>query len=123
MTPLPNPNKCAVCRKDCCPPAPACNYCGQPICYDCRTSRTSRPGHIHEPGTKFKVMFCFPCVKIRPVRYKRGVPRCKTCDNETSPHVARDQTNPGYVICPFCAARQAQPLLPAQCKRCRMTLT
>lgn len=115
------PNKCVVCRKECSPPAPACNVCTKPVCYDCR------PGHIEQHVNSgitpaFRLGFCFPCVRVRPVKWKGGVAWCKHCHGEVSFRAAVSQTVTGQVICPYCGAMQKKDSLPAPCARCRMQL-
>lgn len=118
---MPVPNKCVICRKDCDPPAPKCNFCAKQVCYDCRPFHLSK--HEESGARSYRVGFCFPCVKVRPVRYgKDHVGRCKHCHNEISFRAAHNQSVPGQVICPFCGAMQKKDSLPAPCARCRMEL-
>ena len=115
---MPEPNQCIVCDDGCFPPAPLCNYCAKPVCYQCRTAGK----HIHK-GNRFLIGFCFPCGKIQPLRRRHDGPHCTVCDVGWSSRAAIGMgENADVMICPFCAARQQKPLLPAPCARCAMML-
>ena len=120
---MPEPNQCVVCRQECYPPAPQCNYCAEPVCYRCRVE--SKHEHTAAEKRKFVVGFCFPCGKIQRLRGGIDGRKCAVCDVGWSARAALGiGENADQMICPFCAAGQRKPSFrgPWACARCAMMI-
>ena len=117
---LTEPNNCSVCLNRCYPPAPPCNYCYQPVCRGCRVAGR----HAHTDDERVVVAFCFPCGRLNEISYDdKNIPRCVVCDAEWSPRAAVGVSNPGEIICPFCAALQKRTIVQAPCAQCASSLS
>jgi hypothetical protein len=102
---------------------PACNWCGEPVCFVCRTKELHKhPGLSPAETEKYLVGFCVACAKMKPLVVRKGKYRCEDCDYEWAPRVLRDVQSSGQYICPFCGALQTSVVFPFYCGRCAMEL-
>ena len=114
---------CVTCGTSYDKPQPQCNFCGDPVCFECRTHDVhDHPDMIPEERAAYRVGFCVACREMKPLVIRDGKYRCASCDYEWTPRAIKGVTAAGEFICPFCGALQMSVVFPFHCGRCAMEL-